>query len=224
VGRSSCRSIELNSNDLVLYSIEMRAVKSPAGSLRAEQAAVTERRVLAAARTLFSDRGYGATTLREIAAEARVAVQTVYAVFGSKANILRVLQDSVVHDAAASAAFSAALQAPDADAALHLFARSIRLRWEHGHDVVRASTQAAATDPEVREETEAALRIRRGGIAHLAAKLDRTGEAARIAATLDALSLPELFADLVTEHGWSADDYEAWLVSVLRSVVTSARD
>lgn len=81
----------------------MRDVKSPAGSLRAEQAALTTRRILEAARRGFADAGYAATTLREIASEAGVAVQTVYAVFGSKANILRALRESVTRSPRAAA-------------------------------------------------------------------------------------------------------------------------
>ena len=108
----------------MLYFIEMRDVKSPVGSLRAEQAAVTTRRILEAARRRFGDAGYAATTLREIASEAGVAVQTVYAVFGSKANILRALRESVVTDPAASEAYAAALAATNLDEALGSFARS----------------------------------------------------------------------------------------------------
>ena len=76
----------------------MKDVKSPAGSLRAERATITRNRIARAARILFTDRGYGATTLVAIAAEAGVAVQTVYAVYGSKANILRTLLQALVSD------------------------------------------------------------------------------------------------------------------------------
>ncbi|HEY6013057.1 MAG TPA: helix-turn-helix domain-containing protein, partial [Candidatus Limnocylindrales bacterium] len=96
----------------------MRDVKSPAGSLRAERAAVTRRRILEAARRRFADAGYGATTLREIAVAAGVAVQTVYAVFGSKASILRALRESVVDDPAAAEAYGAAIASTDVRDAL----------------------------------------------------------------------------------------------------------
>jgi AcrR family transcriptional regulator len=197
----------------------MRHVKSPAGSLRAEQAAVTTRRILDAARRRFRDAGYAATTLREIAVEAGVAVQTVYAVFGSKANILRALRDSVVTDPAASEAYAAALAATDPDEALGWFARSIRLRWEAGHDIVMINASAAAADPEVRADVSAASAARSDGIARLARRLgelDRGLDLRRVEALLDALTLTSVYEQLVADHSWSAEDYEAWLAEALR--------
>jgi len=203
----------------MLYSIDMRDVKSPAGSLRAEQAAVTTRRILDAARRGFADVGYAATTLREIASEAGVAVQTVYAVFGSKANILRALRESVVTDPAASEAYAAALAATDLEEALGAFARSIRLRWEAGHDIVMIHASAAAADPDIRAEVAAADAMRSGGIARLAKRLGELEpelDARRVEALLDALTLTSVYERLVANHGWSPDDYESWLVAALR--------
>jgi AcrR family transcriptional regulator len=206
----------------MLYSIDMRDVKSPAGSLRAEQAAVTTRRILDAARRRFRDAGYAATTLREIASEAGVAVQTVYAVFGSKANILRALRESVVTDPAASEAYAAALAATDLDEALASFARSIRLRWEAGHDIVMIHASAAAADPDIRAEVAAADAMRSRGIARLAqrlAELERALDPYHVHAVLDALTLTAVYEQLVANHGWSTDEYESWLVGVLRSEI-----
>ena len=197
----------------------MRDVKSPAGSLRAEQAAVTTRRILDAARRAFGDAGYAATTLREIASEAGVAVQTVYAVFGSKANILRALRESVVADPAASEAYAAALAATDLDEALGLFARSIRLRWQAGHDIVMINVSAASANPEIRAEVTAANAMRSGGIARLARRLgelERGLDPRRVEALLDALTLTAVYEQLVANHGWSSDDYESWLAGALR--------
>ncbi len=205
----------------MLYSIEMRDVKSPTGSLRAEQAAVTTRRILEAARRGFADAGYAATTLREIASEAGVAVQTVYAVFGSKANILRALRESVVTDPAASEAYAAALAVTDLEEALGAFARSIRLRWEAGHDIVMIDVSASAADPDIRAEVVAANARRSGGIARLARRLgalelERGLDARRVEALLDALTLTSVYERLVVIHGWSSDDYESWLAGALR--------
>jgi AcrR family transcriptional regulator len=56
---------------------------------RVEQAALTRRAILAAARTLFVSKGYLATTVADIAREARVAVDTIYATVGRKPELLR---------------------------------------------------------------------------------------------------------------------------------------
>jgi len=56
--------------------------------LRARQAAETRRTVLSAATRLFIERGWAATTLAAVAAEAGTAVETVYSAFGSKSGLL----------------------------------------------------------------------------------------------------------------------------------------
>lgn len=200
----------------------MATVKSPPGSLRAERAAVTRRRIAEAARGLFATRGYGATTLREIAVAAGVAVQTVYAVFGSKANILRQLRESLVTDPAADAAFGAALGASSPSRALDLFARSIRLRWETGQDIVAIHKEAALADSTIRAEVEAVLSARRHGIGRLAralVTLEPSPHERQVVAVIDALTLPEIYAELVGTHRWSADAYETWLADALRRLV-----
>lgn len=67
---------------------------------RQQQAAETRSLVLAAATSLFADRGWTATGMRDIAKKAGVAVETVYANFGSKTELLLTAIDvGVVGDA-----------------------------------------------------------------------------------------------------------------------------
>lgn len=211
-----------------LYSTDVNDVKSPTGSLRAERAAVTRRRIEGVARTLFATRGYAATTLGQIAIAAGVAVQTVYAVFGSKAGILRALREGLVNDPAADAAFGAAVAETSPSRALGLFARSIRLRWEAGHDLVAIHADAASADPMIRDEVDRVLATRRRGIAELAQSLVQheaaLHDAGRPTAIIDALTLPEVYAELVGVHGWTADAYEAWLATALRRLVIETSD
>lgn len=217
--------IERYSIEHGLYSTEMVNVKSPAGSLRAEQAAVTRRRILDAARRRFGEAGYAATTLRAIASDAGVAVQTVYAAFASKANILRALRESVITNPAASEAYAAAMVATDPDEAIGRFARSIRLRWEAGHDIVMIDVSAAAADSVMRAEVAAANAMRSGGIARLAQRLAELLpglDPRRVEALLDALTLTSVYERLVSTHGWSPDGYEAWLASVLVSEIRAS--
>src|SRR4029077_6435313 len=56
----------------------------------------TKDRMLDAAHALFMEQGYDDTTIRQVAASAGVAVQTVYFTFGNKANLLAPVQDRVV--------------------------------------------------------------------------------------------------------------------------------
>src|ERR671934_682944 len=58
---------------------------------RREQAAATRLAILEAAERLFGERGYAGTSVSAIAAAAGVALKTVYAAFGTKAEVLRAL-------------------------------------------------------------------------------------------------------------------------------------
>ncbi len=194
--------------------------EGPKLSLRAERAEVTRRRIAEAARRLFATSGYGATTLTAVASEAGVAVQTVYAVYGSKAGILRSLRGVVLRQPEAEALFEHAIQEPSAERKLELFARSIRQRWEHGHDIVAIHEDAAATDKTLRGEVDQVLAIRRRGLGQLARSLagDLTpGVAeARATAILDALTLPQVYREFVDLQGWTSDEFEAWLATTLQ--------
>jgi AcrR family transcriptional regulator len=188
-------------------------------TLRDERAEVTRRRITEAARALFAVRGYGATTLRSVAAEAGVAVQTIYAVYGSKPGLLNALRDSVVGQPEAEALFRAALMTETGARKIELFAGSIRRRWENGHDVVTILRDAAAIDPQIRAEVAQVMTVRRAGIDRLASSLQddlAVGlDAARAAAVIDALTLPEVYEELTVVQGWTADEYEAWLARSL---------
>jgi AcrR family transcriptional regulator len=56
---------------------------------RREQANGTRRRIIDAAHVLFVEKGYGRTTIAEVAAGAGVAAETVYATFRTKSALLR---------------------------------------------------------------------------------------------------------------------------------------
>ena len=190
---------------------------------------MTRRRITDAALALFARDGYGATPLRKIASEAGVAVQTVYAVFGSKSGILEQLLARVVQDPEAERLFTAAMSEPQPDERVALFARSIRRRWEHGASIIIIHRDAALTDPAVRADVERVLARRRAGLRSLADALEpdlaRGLDPVRAAAILDALTLPELWSELLDIHGWSADDYERWLHEILlRQLVGTSRN
>jgi AcrR family transcriptional regulator len=188
-------------------------------TLRDERAQVTRRRIADAARRLFVRDGYAATTLAGIAAEAGVAVQTVYAVYGSKAGILHALRESAMHQPEAEALYAEAMGAPSAVRRLELFARSIRRRWESSGDVVAIHRDAGTADPAIRAGVVATLERRRGGIRALAATLEddlRPGvHVSDAVAILDALTLPEVYAALVDNGGLTPAAYETWLAEAL---------
>src|SRR5918996_4518163 len=61
---------------------------------RRAHAAETRRAILDAARRLFEEGGYASTPVPSIAAEAKVALKTVYLAFETKAGLLRAVWDA----------------------------------------------------------------------------------------------------------------------------------
>lgn len=188
-------------------------------SLRDERAALTRRRIAEAARTRFRADGYAATTISVIAREAGVAVQTVYAVYGSKAGILDELREWATEQPEAEDRYREAMAEADPAQRLVLFARSIRERWLRAGDIVAIHRDAGSTDPVLRAGLEQSLARRRGGLRALAASLDgafrHDVDLDRAAAILDALTLPELYTELVDVQGWTPEAFEAWLAQAL---------
>lgn len=193
-------------------------------TLRQEQADVTRTRILAAARTLFFRDGYAATTLKAVAAEAGVAVQTVYAVFGSKPAILTELRWMVVDLPDATTARLEAMEAPTAPERIARFAHSIRRRWELAGDIVQIDQDAARTDPAIRGSIQPADERRQAGIAAfvraMAVDLGLPLDVPRAAAEVDALTMYHLYAQLVRVHRWSPDEYESWLRAQLAAALS----
>lgn len=63
--------------------------------LRADQTALTRRRIVEAATDAFVDSGYTRTTIGHIAGRAGVSVQTIYNVVGSKAVVFKHVYDEI---------------------------------------------------------------------------------------------------------------------------------
>ncbi|HEX4984291.1 MAG TPA: helix-turn-helix domain-containing protein, partial [Ilumatobacteraceae bacterium] len=105
--------------------------RSYSSAVRQEQAARTRTRIVEAAGALFEANGYARTTIREIAEQADVASDTVYAVFGSKARVLTALIDARLAPGADVANVMdrpearAVRDEPDQHRQVHLFARDM---------------------------------------------------------------------------------------------------
>src|SRR5690242_4466489 len=63
---------------------------------RAQQAAATRSEILAAAQRLFERQSYASTTMAAVAAEAGVALKTVYVSFETKSGLLRALWNALL--------------------------------------------------------------------------------------------------------------------------------
>jgi AcrR family transcriptional regulator len=196
---------------------EKRQMKS---TLRQRQAETTANTIVEAARALFLEQGYTGTTIEAIAERAGVAVSTVYAVFGSKRGLLRAIR-SAWHEQSHIREVTYGEPGNDGpEERLEKLALATRRQWETGSDVVAIYNGAAAADAEAAAELNQALAGRRKGMENFAKSLEghlRPGlDISRAAAVLQALCSPEVFNELVRRSGWPAEDYQHWLLRILR--------
>ncbi len=191
---------------------------------RQEQADETRLRIINAAYNLFVERGYGRATLADIASTAGVAVETVYAAFGTKVELLRRVwyahfrgdeRDVTLYD---RPEMQAILTEPDLAMRIRRHAEFVTANNRRIAPLLEALTGAASSEP--------------GAAAMLAEwagrRLDVATKYARAAATTKQLAIPEaacrdvLFATmdgalwrrLVLERGWSDARYANWLGDV----------
>ncbi len=199
------------------------------GSGRAEQARtrLARRAVVAAARTLFLDRGYAATTVEAISDLAEVPAATVYRLFASKLGILKALLDAsiagddqpvpVLERPDVADLFSE----PDPTKLLVGFVGFTAAINERTNDVYRVLVSAASSDPAASELLGEIKQQRGTGQRQIARTLARrsalrAGMREREASDLiHALMSPELYGLLVTDRGWTPERYREWLATTL---------
>lgn len=195
-------------------------VKRQGPTYRQEQAAATRDRIAVAARKLFRERGYGATSIAAIAEQAGVAEPTVYAVFGSKKSFLLALRQQMHAEVELRQLTAQAKAAANTGGKLEGWAKLLRRQMERSYDVIAAHREAARVDPSAAEEYRTVLESRASVmqefVAELASDLAPDLDARSANDILWALSNEELYRELVHERGWSPTRYEAWMVQTLR--------
>lgn len=196
---------------------------------RRAQAAQTRLRIFAAAQRLFLRDGYTATTMKAIADEAGVAVQTVYAATTSKREILKGILDTAVSGPAEHVAVTASTrwqqieQAADPLRRLALFTAlhvEICLREAPAYAIM---TDAAGSDPEIRAllEHTATLRYQdQHTLARLLRAHLRPGLTVRRTADIIwTLASEHTYLALVNDRGWTPPAYQAWLAEQLAAAI-----
>jgi AcrR family transcriptional regulator len=194
---------------------------------------LARRAVVDAARVLFSERGYSATTIDAISDLADVPAATVYRLFSSKLGILKALLDvSIAGDDQAVSVperpeVSGLLAEQEPDRLIAGFAGVSVAINTRSSDVYRILSSAGGSDPAAAELLADYQRQRdrgQGAIARSLARVDalRPGLREREAGDLiHALMSPELYRLLVIDRGWSPARYEQWLAGILASQLTS---
>lgn len=202
------------------------SVKSQ-GTRRAQKALATRRRILDAAEALFVQDGYAATTIVAIADQADVAVQTVYAVFGTKRAILaellavRAIGDDTATPLTDRGEWRAMEAETDPRRQLRLLAAIATRIGERMGALYDILASAAGSDPEIGAIHQRQQQRRYNDQRRLARSLARKGvlrpglSQARATDILWAIANPTMHHRLVTERRWAPGEYERWLAHVL---------
>jgi len=172
---------------------------------------------------LFEQRGYAATTMDAIAADAGVALKTVYVGFETKSGLLRALWNHLLRagrdevPVAEQHWYRQVLEEPDPERQLRLVARNSRVVKLRIAGVLEVIRSAAPTDPEIgalwrriESDFDANQRV-------IAESLDEKN-ALRPGLDVDAatdilwtLNISNLWHLLVVERGWAPERFEHWI-------------
>lgn len=210
-------------------SVKRRSYDS---SRRRQQATETRSAVVRAARDLFVARGYGRTTIADVAREAGVSAETIYAAFGTKAALLHRAwditvggdeQEILLHERPEVLAIRAE---PDLGTRLRLQAHFAAETAERIGPFQLMVQSAAGADPAAAAMLEEMGRQRLAGMSVMAAACAATGQLAVseeecrdvLWSTTDGV----LWHRLVQQRGWTSERYAGWLGELWVALLVSA--
>jgi AcrR family transcriptional regulator len=188
---------------------------------RRAQADETRAAIVSAARDLFIERGYGRTTLVEVARAAGVAVETIYASVGTKAELLHRAwditvggddQDVVFHERPEVLAIR---NEPDLARRFMLHAAFSTKTAQRIAPFQLMVQSAAGADPTAAAMLEEMGRQRLVGIGMMAAEAAKTGQLAvseqECRDVIWSMTDGMLWHRLVDERGWTNERFAEWL-------------
>jgi AcrR family transcriptional regulator len=206
-----------------------------AKSTRREQAALTRLRILEAAHEAFVSSGYTGTRMVDVAAQAGVAVQTVYFIFHTKPELLAACYDLAVlggpegpppQEQAWHVAMTSATSGADSVAHLVEGTTAICQRVALLDDTVRATLH----EPEAVAVHERRERLRRRDFERIVEHWDtqfglRHG-LSRTACVDLVLTYtgPSSYRQLVVDYEWTTKAYKSWLRASLTGLIQSPED
>ena len=195
---------------------------------RQAQADETRRQILTAANKLFAERGYAGATIEAIAAEARVARETIYAIFKNKGKILVSLVNFLSATRAEErvpllerAGPRAVAQEHDQRRQLQLFAQVVANNLEGNASISEIILVAAKTDQDIEKIMKQFIKQRRQ---HMAVAVQQIGANGPFRKNMDEeyaidtvwiLASPEVFLLLTRDLGWPKEKYTQWLAETL---------
>jgi len=203
-------------------------------TLRREQAAATRARIVTAAAELFAAQGYPQTSIDQIAARAGVARPTVYSAFTGKPALLKAALDLLLagDDAPVPVVdrpwYQELLHQRDPRRMLELEARNDRMINERIGALHEALRNASPADDDIaglyatiKQQRHTGARI----VAEALAALGPFRDDLDLDTATDVLWLlkdPALYTELVSERGWPAERYQAWLARTMQASLLPA--
>jgi AcrR family transcriptional regulator len=191
---------------------------------RQQQAEQTKRAVVEAATDLFVANGWAATGMREVAADAGVALETVYSHFSSKTGLLRAVADAAVagDDAPVPVAERPEFLAmgrgrrPARIRAAAQLLTAIQLRTA---PIAKLLREAGPSDAEIDEMLQATRERQRLDVATALELIVGRPPSAAERDSMWAIVSPEVYLLLVEGSGWAPEQYEAWAEATLERVI-----
>jgi AcrR family transcriptional regulator len=184
---------------------------------REEYAEATRQAILGAARRLFAERGYFATKVTDIAAEARVAPATVYAVTGGKQGLLDELITNWTTDPIVAATVSHTIESTDPIGMIREIAAATQTMREQWEDIIRLLLNTAPNDPAVADRLSQVTSIYRAAFVPPA---ERLAELGALRPGMDATHAVDVlwfyfgynsYFTLHDDNGWSYAEAAHWM-------------
>jgi AcrR family transcriptional regulator len=218
---------------------ELAAGRRPARRYRSprrqQQARRTRARIIAAAAGRFLARGYAATTMRAVAADAGVALPTVELAFGTKARLLKAVIDTAIagdDEPVPMLAREWAARAESLTGAAEfaaVFAQQLSESARRAAGLTLAALEAARVDEDIAAVAAQLMAQRQVMAAWLVDGLLRRSalregvESAAAVDTVWALMDPAVFCRLTADRRWSPDRYRRWFAdAVVRLLLPDA--
>jgi AcrR family transcriptional regulator len=188
--------------------------------LRQQQAQMTKNRILDAASRLFVTSGYSSVTVEDIALEAGVAHQTVYAVFRTKLAVAQTIIWSSFQTEGINELMAQALESGEPEVRIRIGANMARRLNERFAAIVRFMRESG--DPALLAEYEKIEGLRFDQIrAQMSSVLTTSGRLRAGISPADAVSSiwamtgTDLYNQLVSGRRWTPARYEEWLRDAL---------
>ncbi|MBZ5740489.1 TetR/AcrR family transcriptional regulator [Nocardioides mangrovi] len=204
------------------------------GSRRRAAAERTREAILAAARDLFAEHGYTATSVQDVAARAGVSVDTVYTTVGRKPRLLLAVHDMALAEGPAPLPAEqrdyvrAVRAAGSAEEMLRTYATALGRLLPRTVPLALALREAGRTEPECAAQYQALSDRRAAHMRLLAADLRATGRLRedlgddQVADLIWSLNSPEWFT-LLAGRGYPPESYADLLADVLQRTLLADR-